>query len=305
MLFAVIASSVFVYFFILTLFGPKLADIERVGKRLEKLDSAENENADEELSKPFAERIVVPMFSKLLKGVTKLSKNKNSSTLTRLERELHLAGITMPAGEFSALKRIIMFFCLGICIVFLFIPDINPLIKLLILLFGLILGILIPRYYLKSKIKKRQRMIRQQMPDVMDLLSVSVQAGLGFDAALLRVGEQASGPLMGELLGVYREIQMGKSRKEAFAGLSSRNSVEELKTFSGAMVQADQLGIPIRNVLSLQAQQLRLKRRQRAEEKAMKAPVKMMLPLVVFVFPVIFIILLGPSVIKIIQIFAG
>jgi tight adherence protein C len=305
MFLAVTASAVFAYCFFLTLFSPVLKDLQKVGLRLERLDLKEKEIGGEEMSKPFTERIITPLFSKLLKSVTKMSRQKNTGSGTKLDKELRLAGIFMSAGDFSALRRVLLFFCLGLSVIILLIPSVSLEIKLLIFLFALILAVLVPRYYLKAKIKKRQNEIRRQMPDVMDLLSVSVEAGLGFDAALLRVGERSKGALIDELLSVHREIQMGKSRRNAFKSLSDRSSVEELKTFAGAMVQADQLGISIKNVLRLQAQQLRLKRRQTAEEKAMKAPVKMMLPLVIFIFPVIFIILLGPSAVTIIKVLGG
>lgn len=303
MIFLSAAVSLFVYCLFLVVCEPFLGNYQKVSTRLRNLEDSGIEIGNEELARPFSERVVKPLLAKLLKGVTKLSGQKNIGALKKQEKDLRQAGISMPAGEFIALKNIILFICAGTGIASLFLPGINAQMKLLILLFLLLLGILIPRYYVSGKAKKRLNEIRSQMPDIMDLLSVSVEAGLGFDAALLRVGERSKGALMEELLGVYREVQMGKPRKEAFKDLGERCSLEELKTFAGAMVQAEQLGIPIKNVLFLQAQQLRLKRRQSAEEKAMKAPVKMMLPLVAFIFPVLFIILLGPSVIKIIQVF--
>lgn len=305
MVIAAVSVGVFVYCLFFTVLSPFLKDYEIVGKRLNGLSDNQKESVNEELARPFAERIIKPIFSKLLKSVTRLSGKKRSIYAEKLEKELRQAGIFMSASEFMALKKIILLLGFGIGVAAMFIPEVSVLIKLLILLFALILSILIPRHILSGKIKKRQIEVRQQMPDIMDLLSVSVEAGLGFDAALLRVGERSKGVLIDELMSVYREIQMGKPRKDAFKSLCDRSSVEELKTFAGAMVQAEQLGIPIKNVLTLQARQLRLKRRQAAEEKAMKAPVKMMLPLVIFIFPVIFLILLGPSVIKIIKVFGG
>jgi tight adherence protein C len=133
----------------------------------------------------------------------------------------------------------------------------------------------------------------------MDLLSVSMEAGLGFDSALVKIGERLKGPLVDELGIVLIEVQLGRPRRDALKNLADRSSLEDLRTFVSSIIQAEQLGIPIKNVLNSQAHQLRVTRRQRAEEKAMKAPVKMMIPLVVFVFPVLFIILLGPAVIDI------
>lgn len=301
---AAITAGIFVYFLILSLISPTMKDRIKAGERLERLSREEKSEQEEELSKPFRERFLRPLLTKSVKVMTGASPDKGNGRSIKLENDLRLAGIFLSPAEFTAIKRIVFLVCLvlGVALLFAFQSSLG--VKLLILLFFLVLGYLIPRYYLQGKIKKRQNEIRGQIPDVMDLLSVSVEAGLGFDAALLRVGEHFKGALIDELLTVNREIQIGKPRREAFKSLGSRSNVEELKTFAGAMVQAEQLGISIKNVLRLQAQQLRLRRRQSAEEKAMKAPVKMMLPLVIFILPVLFIILLGPSVIRIMEIFA-
>ena len=175
----------------------------------------------------------------------------------------------------------------------------------LIVLFSVLFSLIIPTLFLKLKINKRQGAIANEMPDVMDLLCVSMEAGLGFDAAMVKIGERLSGVLVAELNIAQTEINYGKPRREAMKSLSERNSVEELKTFVGSIIQAEQLGIPINQVLKAQAEELRIKRRQRAEEKAMKAPVKMMIPLVVFVLPVLFIVLLGPTILQVIDQFEG
>lgn len=301
---AAVAFTVFVYFLTLTLLSPLLKDLERVDRRLEKFRAKQPVQGNEELNKSFTERIILPAYTKFLKSITKIS-GQNSSSLQKLEKELRLAGVSMSAGEFSALRLVVLSFFLGMGALVGLFSGLALSIKILIALFAALWGLLIPRYYLTTKTKSRQKEISRQMPDIMDLLSVSVEAGLGFDAALLRVGQRSKGALIDELLNVYREIQMGKPRKDAFKSLSEKSNVEELKAFCGAVVQAEQLGISIKNVLRLQSRQLRMKRRQAAQEKAMKAPVKMMLPLVIFIFPVIFIILLGPSAIRIFQVLGG
>ncbi len=133
------------------------------------------------------------------------------------------------------------------------------------------------------------------LPDSMDLLTISVEAGLGFDAALSQVSRNTDGPLAGEYFRVLQEMQIGKSRAEAFRALADRTTVPELRQFVSSLVQADQFGIPIARVLREQSQELRVKRRQVAEEKAQKVPVKIMVPLVLFIFPVLFIVILGPA----------
>lgn len=278
--------------------------IELQRRRLQHIEGVFNNKLDEELSRPFAERFLMPILYKMLGVVSRiLPKSNKGLALTRLERDLKFAGIKLSVREFSAVRFIIMFTCIGLSLLSLVIEPIPSQGKAFIVLFGVILAILIPRYYLQSSVKKRQGGIRQQMPDILDLLSVSVEAGLGFDAALIRVSDRATGPLVEELITVYREMQMGRPRREALKDLGERSSISELKMFASSMVQADQLGISIKNVLKAQSQQLRLARKQRAEEKAMKAPVKMMLPLIIFIFPVVFIILLGPSVVEIMKTF--
>lgn len=288
---------------LLTPVGEKMDLKER---RLRQIEGAINPDIDEELSKPFTERFITPIFFSILKTISRIiPKQKKVKTKSTLDKELKLAGIKLSAREFSAVRIIVMIICIALSFLPMAFKAIPALVKLFILLFGVVLAILIPRYYLQSSIKKRQNGIRNQMPDVLDLLSVSVEAGLGFDAALIRVCDKSIGPLVEELTTLYREMQMGKTRREALKDLGERSSVGELKIFASSLMQADQLGISIKNVLNSQSDQLRVSRKQRAEEKAMKAPVKMMLPLVIFIFPVIFLILLGPSVIEIMKTFGG
>jgi tight adherence protein C len=142
---------------------------------------------------------------------------------------------------------------------------------------------------------KRQEQMGRTLPDSIDLLTISVEAGLGFDAALSQVAKNTDGPLAGEFMRVLQEMQIGKSRAGAFRALAERTSVPELRAFVSSLIQADQFGIPVANVLREQSRELRVKRRQAAEERAQKVPVKIMVPLVLFIFPVIFIVILGPA----------
>jgi len=146
---------------------------------------------------------------------------------------------------------------------------------------------------------KRQQAIQTDLPDTLDMLTVSVEAGLGFDAALSQVSAKSEGPLAGEFRRVLQEMQIGKSRVEALRALGTRSTVVDLKAFVGAVVQADTLGIPIANVLREQAREMRLKRHQRAEEQAHKVPVKIMFPLVICILPALFVVVIGPGAISI------
>jgi tight adherence protein C len=160
-------------------------------------------------------------------------------------------------------------------------------------------GYYAPEWVLRSAVDKRQTAIRRTLPDSLDLLSITVEAGLSFDAALVRVAQNIKGPLGQELYRVVQEIQLGKSRSDALRDLAERTNVEALKTFILAMVQADAFGIPIARVLHVQAAEIRLKRRQLAEEQAQKLPVKIVFPLILGIFPAIFVVLLGPAAIQI------
>jgi len=305
----VITTMLFMFTLILALFQGLGKRMDNKYRRLEEISGKLYDEIDEELSIPFVQRFFVPALYGLLytglKFFSRLfSKNKRRDT-PKLERDLRLAGIKMSISDYLAAKFMFILGIIGVTLVIAFVLRISGVFKFLIILAGMILSILGPSIYLSTRIKNRQGLIRNQMPDVMDLVTVCVEAGLGFDAALLKIDEHSQGPLVDELIIVQREIQMGLPRREALKKFADRNSVSELKTFVGGLIQADQLGLPIKNVLRAQSAQLRLTRKQIAEEKAMKAPIKMMLPLVVFIFPVIFIVLLGPTVLQTMKTFGG
>lgn len=160
-------------------------------------------------------------------------------------------------------------------------------------------GYYLPEWVLRAAVDRRQTAIRRSLPDTLDLMSITVEAGLSFDAALVRVAQNIRGPLGQELYRVVQEVQLGKARSDALRDLGERTTVEPLKSFILAMVQADAFGIPIARVLHVQAGEIRLKRRQLAEEQAQKLPVKIVFPLILGIFPAIFVVLLGPAAIQI------
>jgi tight adherence protein C len=175
---------------------------------------------------------------------------------------------------------------------------------MLAVIIGLI-GYTMPSAQVRARAAKRQRMIQKQLSDVMDLLTISVEAGLGFDAALAQVTRNVPGPLAEEMVRLLQEVQIGVSRVDAFRNLAQRTDVAELQGFVLSMIQADTFGVSIANVLRAQSQELRHKRRQRAEELAQKIPVKLLFPMIFLVLPALFIIVLGPGAIKIYQQFFG
>ncbi|NLW10722.1 MAG: hypothetical protein GX028_01735 [Clostridiaceae bacterium] len=255
---------------------------------------------DDELNKSFWERLIRPFFqmiaSAFKKRRTRKGKTKKQQN-TRLDDDLRQAGISLSAGEF-VIVRLVLTATITFASAILagkVTPDVSM--QLLMLLVAITFAVALPVFYLRSRIRGRQMAIQNQMPNVMDVLSVSIEAGLGFDAALLKVIERFDGPLIDELTTVYREVHMGVPRRESLQGLAKRSNVTELQTFATAIVQSEQYGTPMKNVLRQQAVQLRTARKQAAQEKGMKAPVRILLPMILLIFPVIFIILLGPTII--------
>ncbi|HOM42931.1 MAG TPA: type II secretion system F family protein, partial [Bacillota bacterium] len=176
--------------------------------------------------------------------------------------------------------------------------------KILVLVCILLVIInIIPKFYLRHKISERQKEIERGLPDVLDLLTVSIEAGLSFDGAVAKLVEKMSGVLAEEFTIVLKEMKVGVSKKEAFKSLVERVPVPSLVTFVSSIIQADQLGVSIGNVLRIQSAQVRQKRMERTKENAMKAPVKMLFPMIIFIMPTIFIVILGPVIIKIMEAF--
>ncbi len=303
---SVTAFSFFAAVIIFSYFGKKS---DNKNKRIDFINEIGIGTQTNELEKSFYERYIKKATDKLSKVFTNLTpKNKaqrNRSKDQLLERQLRLAGVFMSASEFGSIKlTVILFSVVFFLLLALFMPIASDF-KLLIILLGTVIGVIGPTYYLRFKVRGHQEKIREQLPDAIDLLGVCIEAGLSFDISLLKVSEKLKGPFIDELLIVHREIQMGRPRREALQNLASATDIPELKTFAAALVQAEQLGIPVINVMRIQSAQLRVTRRELAREKGMKAPIKMILPMVGFIFPVIFIILLGPTVINVIQTFSN
>lgn len=222
-----------------------------------------------------------------------------------LDRLLALAGrpASMPLGKVLGSKLAIGL--AGITVgIYLTAIGSTPLMKLSGL-FVLFLGYFIPDLLLYSKGQERQKVMQLELANTLDQMLISVEAGLGFEGAMARAGENGKGPLAEELVRTLQDMQVGRSRRESYTALAERTSIPELRSFVQAMVQADTYGIAISRVLRVQAKVMRVKRRQRAEEKAMKLPVMILFPLLFFIFPVLFIAILGPAVINTVVTFSG
>lgn len=170
--------------------------------------------------------------------------------------------------------------------------------KLLIVGIFTLLGFYVPQLMLNSRINRRQDSIRKALPDALDLLTICVEAGLGFDGAMAKITEKWENELSLAFSRVLREIQLGKLRREALRDMANRIDISEMTSFVAAIVQSEQLGVSMARVLRIQADQMRIKRRQRAEEKAQQAPIKMLFPMGILIFPSLLIILLGPAAVQ-------
>ena len=225
--------------------------------------------------------------------------------IRKLDRMLSLAGrpLSIPLEKVLAGKIVlgIAGASLGL---YLSSVGTTPIMKLAGL-FLLFLGYFIPDLLLYSKGLERQKVIQLELANTLDQMLISVEAGLGFEGAMARAGDNGKGPLAEELVRTLQDMQVGRSRRESYLALAERTNIPELRSFVQAVVQADTYGIAISRVLRVQAKVMRVKRRQRAEEKAMKLPVMILFPLLFFIFPVLFIAILGPAVINTVMTFSG
>jgi tight adherence protein C len=300
--------GVFLIFAALASSGP----VDPVQARLTQLGNAQARNLEElELQQPFAERTLRPLVARLSRTGGRLSSASSAETA---EKRLSLAGNPgdMRLADWMGVKMLVgigigavLFLLLGVLAAG-GITGITSIAKALFFGFiGFFVGYLLPEFWLGRKIKSRQKVILKMIPDTLDLLTISVRAGLGFDAALAKVVEKLPGPLTDEFRRALAEVRVGKARREALRDMIPRTNVQPLSNFIGAIIQAETLGVSISKVLQVQSEQLRIERRQRAEEMAAKAPIKMLFPLVGCIFPSLFVVILGPAIISLVKTFAG
>lgn len=258
--------------------------------------------AQNALEGSFADRIVKPALSKANSFFDRITPKHYYN---QMEKRIKEAGSPKGINVGIIVFFQICFTCVSAAAAaILWIRMDTPLLKVLVILCSLIgLTNVLPKYYLKHKIAERQKEIERTLPDVLDLLTVSIEAGLSFDGAVAKLVEKMSGVLVEEFSKVLKEMRVGVSKRDAFRSLIERVPAPSLVTFVGSILQADQLGVSIGNVLRIQSSQVRQKRRQKTQENAMKAPIKMLLPMIIFIMPTIFIVLLGPVLIKIMQVF--
>ncbi len=257
---------------------------------------------EQTLRRPMVERAIAPIFL----GAGRLfGRFTPSGFARRTQRKLVLAGVSRSLDPNAWVVVKVMLIVAGVAMAALALSQVNGLMRFVLAALSILAGILLPDAWLQRRIEERRVAMRNALPDVLDLLVISVEAGLGFDSALARVVATVPGPLSEEFFRMLQETRVGVSRRDAMRHLLDRTDVDELRSFLLAMLQAEAFGVSIARVLRIQADEIRNKRRQRAQEKAFGAPVKMVFPLVLCIFPALLVILLGPAAVSLSQAFSG
>ncbi|GAA1523920.1 type II secretion system F family protein [Nocardioides humi] len=277
--------------------------LARALEALERSGPAGHELA-EEADRPFADRILAPFQARALALGRRLT---GADKADRIRRRLDFAG--NPRGW--TIDRVLSTKVLCAVVLPVLVVAYGALLGgslttlVVIAIAAAVLGFFGPDLYLYNKAAHRADQIKRSLADAVDLLTISVEAGLGFDAAVQQVARNTDGPVAEEFSRVLREMQLGMSRSEALKAMGARSNVDDLHTFVGSMVQADAFGIPISQVLRVQSSEIRVKRRQYAEAKAQQVPVKIMIPLILFILPCLFIVVMGPAVLNALDAFNG
>jgi tight adherence protein C len=272
---------------------------EKVSSSLERLETYDAQAFRRaELDQPAGQRLLAPMVRRLTgvaRGITP------SGQIRKLERKIESAGRpgNLDVNALLVLKFVSLVIGVAIVVV-LAALNVIPLIWFVILaVFVVVFTFYLPDIILNSAISTRRQQIARALPDFLDLLTVSVEAGLGFDSAMAKIAERMRGPLKDEILITLHQIRMGTTRAAALRQMAERCNVDELTTFVTALIQSQQLGISLGQILRVQAEQIRTGRRQRIEEAAQKTPVKLLVPLLLCIFPAMFVVIIGPAVIRI------
>lgn len=254
-----------------------------------------------ELSLSTRERVIIPMYKALARFAVRFTPENQ---IESIRRQLELAGKSQsvePATFFGQRIALMLILGVGAFLLLFLVTKWGPVKGFLGTIGGAVLGYYLPILQLKGQISRRQENIVKSLPNALDLLTICVEAGLGFEQAMGKVYEKWDDDLAIAFGRVLQEIQLGKRRSDALRDMSRRMDVPDVTSFVAALIQAEQLGVSIAKILRIQSDQMRVKRRQRAQEKAHQAPVKMMIPMVLLIFPSIWIVLLGPSVIILLE----
>ncbi len=258
-----------------------------------------------ELSQPFSERVVIPLLEGLANLATRLSPRVD---MQAIQHQLDLAGnpYRWRPVQFLGFRFLTALLLGGLGVMVLALARTVPLPERMMMAGGIAgCGYYLPSLWLRSRTRRRRGEVIRSLPDALDLLTISVEAGLGFDAAIARVAQKWNNELSKEFSRVLQEMQLGKLRRTALRNMADRVQVPEVSTFIAAIVQAEELGVSIARVLRIQADEMRRRRRQRAEELARQAPIKMLPAIAFLIFPAIFIVLLGPAVLRVMTLDIG
>jgi tight adherence protein C len=250
-----------------------------------------------ELSMPFSERVLTPMIRRSAEFIVRFTPAR---TLEATRHNLDLAGNpnNWTPSEFFGIRLIASLVLGALIFVLLSVAKVQSVVQYGMTALFLALGFVLPGLWLGTKIRSRKASIVRSLPDALDLLTICVEAGLGFDQAMQKVAEKWDDELSRGFARVLYEIRLGKTRREALRDAAQRMDVSDMTSFVAAVIQSEQLGVSMAKVLRIQSDQMRVRRRQRAEEKAHQAPVKMLFPMVFLIFPSIWIVLLGPALLQ-------
>ncbi len=303
----VLVSTLAVFLSIIALLGGVGKKIDRMDHRYAQLKETERVYNDEELKKSFSERVFRPAVQRVSEQIRRSADKNKPAKLSRanqkVERQLKASGLKLTLQEYRVIKNLmILLFLIGGILLYV-VLQIDVMYRLLLVIVMANIPVLGSSFFLNAKVRSRKESIMIDLPEVMDILVVSVEAGLGLDSAIVQQYSKNKSAVLTELNSAIREIQMGVPRKVALKEMADRCDVKELTAFVTALLQAEQLGVSIKSVLMQQSERLRVERKQMIQAKAAKAPIKIMIPTVIFIFPVVFIILLGPAVVSLIQTF--
>jgi tight adherence protein C len=280
------------------------AQTDAIGDRLSQFTERTMTLDELELQQPFSQRVLVPLARAILAQLGKFGPKQSAE---RLRLNLQQAGNpgNMTPVMFSGLRMALFVLLLVISGAVTFGQGMEAPKALMYTAVGAALGYLLPGMWLGRQIKKRKHNIVKALPDALDLLTISVEAGLAFDLALMRVADKWDNELSNEFKRVLTDTRLGRARRDALKDMAQRTGVEDVQTFTAAIIQAEQLGVSIGKILKIQSDQMRIKRRQRAEEAAHKAPIKMLIPMAFLIFPSLFVVILGPAVPKLMTSLGG
>jgi tight adherence protein C len=298
---AAIALAVFGVFVTIMMPKRRTATIE---DRLSQFAERPRTLEELELEQPFYERVVKPIVAGITRAFGKLTP---SASAEKLRTQLVLAGnpYNMQASEFMGMRLMASLMLGGVTLGLSFLTGQAIQSVLLYTMVMVVAGYILPVFWLGGRVKKRQKVILKTLPDAIDLMTISVEAGLAFDGAMQRVAEKWDNDLSREFARALAEMRVGKLKRDALKEMVARTGVPDLSTFVASIIQADQLGVSIAKVLRVQSEQMRIRRRQRAEEAAHRAPILIMIPLVFLIFPATYIIILGPAVPKVLTAFGS